>query len=105
MTRRISPAARRGATLVELTVTIAVLAIIASVAAIGIQRQPAPADTLASAVKTARRTAGERGRPVHVRRVEQGQRVELVAYPDGRVIADSAVKVDRLTGQYIEVAR
>lgn len=90
---------RSGTTLVELMVTIVVLGIIASVAALSIRRQPAPVDDLATAVKTARRTSAEKGLAIRINRVDGGREIELIVHPDGRVVADSGAAVQALTGQ------
>jgi prepilin-type N-terminal cleavage/methylation domain-containing protein len=94
-----------GATLVELVVTIAVLGVMASVATLAIRTAPPAVDDVAAAVRRARSDAAERGVPIHLSRADSGRFVDLVAYPDGRVIADSGARVDPLTGRLTKSAQ
>lgn len=90
--------ARRGMTLIEVLVALVVIAIIATLA--GLQVRPAErADPDAP---------GSRIRGARNRAIRTGQRVTFtsdslagtyaVALPDGSVIADSTIPVERLTG-------
>lgn len=91
--------ARLGTTLIELTVTVAVIGIIASVATLAIRRLPPPTNDTASAIRRARSDAAEHGYPVHTTRVDAGRPFEFIAYPDGRVVADSGVPTNVLSGR------
>lgn len=90
---------RPGTTLVELVVTIAILGALAAVATLAIARIGAPPDDLRSALERARTQAAERGTAVRLTRVEQGRFLDLIAFPDGRIVADTSYHVEPLTGR------
>jgi prepilin-type N-terminal cleavage/methylation domain-containing protein len=95
---------RRGSTLIELIVTVALLGIVASVAAVAL-RLPSLDDAagLSARVKTARRQAIESGRAIWFEVPLKPGESDGTAYPDGRVlIADSSVEVDPMTGRIVE---
>lgn len=101
-TRRAGP---RGSTLVELMITIAMLGVIASVATLAIRRPSPPVDDVATAMRRARSQAAESGRAIRVSRIDSGRIADFVVYPDGRVVADSVVHADLLTGRIAPAAR
>jgi prepilin-type N-terminal cleavage/methylation domain-containing protein len=90
---------RKGATLVELVVVIAVLAILASMVTLGIRRLEVAPDDLPTALANARRHAAASGTAVHVSRVERDTAVDFTVFPDGHVVSDSAAQIDLLTGR------
>jgi prepilin-type N-terminal cleavage/methylation domain-containing protein len=91
---------RRGVTLVELIVVLAILGVFAGVTALAFRRKkPVPsALAWASEVAAARRTALDSARQVSLT-VQIGDSVyAATAMPDGSVIADPQLGIDRLTG-------
>jgi prepilin-type N-terminal cleavage/methylation domain-containing protein len=92
---------RAGVTLVELIVVLAILSVIAGVTTLAFRR----ADTgpgvpsWVSAVGAARRTAIDSNRSVSLI-IRVGNAVyAATALPDGSVIADAPLGIDRLTGE------
>lgn len=91
---------RRGTTLIEMLVSVVLLGILASVAAPALRRAAAPpigdvltviADSLDVAIAS--------GRTITLQLSVQGRPAFATVNPDGSVIADSAIHVDRLTGR------
>ncbi|MGH7718681.1 MAG: pilus assembly FimT family protein [Gemmatimonadaceae bacterium] len=93
----------RGATLVELIVVLALLAILAGVVGLSIRRAPEipQAGDIQAMVADARRTAIRSGRSVTRLLSIDGRAIAVTAHPDGVVIADPGVAVDRLTGEAV----
>lgn len=94
----------RGSTLIELIVTVALLGIVASVAAVAL-RPPLAEDgaSLSARVRMARRQAIESGRIIRFRVAGERGESDGTAYPDGRVLmADSSVAVDPMTGRIVD---
>jgi prepilin-type N-terminal cleavage/methylation domain-containing protein len=93
--------ARRGFTLVELMVVLAVLGVMAGVAGLAARslERSDPAAELAAAVAEARSQALRTRRPVE--RVVAGDSgaLRLTAFPDGSVRADGPLGLDPLTGR------
>jgi len=95
--------ARSGTTLLELLVTIVVMAIIAGVAVLAIRPPAAPdGDNPRTIIEAARRRALESGLVVDTSVTIDGVIRAVTALPDGRVIADSVVGVDRLTAAFVD---
>lgn len=94
---------RAGSTLVELIVTLAVMAIVAAAVALALPaKSPAPnVDVIAAA----RREAIVSRRRVSVRVIVMGHAAALTANPDGSVVADSGIAIDRLSGEATRVTR
>ena len=94
--------ARAGFTLVELVVVVAIMAVIAGVGGIAFVRLSRADDvppTGAAIVRAARREALRRGVAVTVADSAPGRAPRrATAFPDGRVVADTALGVDALTG-------
>ncbi len=94
---------RAGVTLVELIVVIAMLGVIAGVTGVAFTRaRPVRSiDANAAIVAAARDSALRTGRAVTLQVSALGARrsAEFTAYPDGRVIADSSLGIDELTGR------
>jgi prepilin-type N-terminal cleavage/methylation domain-containing protein len=92
---------RSGVTLVELIVVLAILSVMAGVTTLAFRRadmtpQVAP---WVSAIAAARRTAVDSDRTVSLT-VRIGDSVyAATALPDGSVVADAALGVDRVTGE------
>jgi len=92
---------RRAMTLVELLVVLTILGLIAGVAGLALRRAPAveTVDSTASLVADARRRAIERGQAVTVVVPVTGGVSSATAFPDGSVVADDALGVERFTGE------
>jgi prepilin-type N-terminal cleavage/methylation domain-containing protein len=94
-------ASRAGVTLVELIVVLAIIAVIAGVTTLAFRRAgstPSVAPWV-SAVTAARRTAIDSGRSVSLT-IRVGDVVyAATALPDGSVVADAPLDIDRLTGE------
>lgn len=91
---------RQAFTLIEVIVTTMALGIIASVATLALRRFTPPRatdpatiidDTLTAVMKT--------GRPVTLSFTVNGQPAVATVNPDGSIVADSALHVDRLSGR------
>ena len=92
---------RFGTTLLELLVTLVILAILASVAVLAIHDPPKPDPTNPRViVQAARRRALEHGVQVDTTVQVGGLTHDVTVLPDGRVIADSIVQVNRLTAVF-----
>jgi prepilin-type N-terminal cleavage/methylation domain-containing protein len=90
---------RRGVTLVELLVVLAIMTVMAAV--VGIAAPPirhADSDPAGTRVMAARRTALLSGQAVSVTVTSGTHSYAVTAYPDGAIVADSALAVDRLAG-------
>jgi prepilin-type N-terminal cleavage/methylation domain-containing protein len=89
----------RGVTLIELLVTLSILATLSAVSTLAIRRmdQPNPEDPrtiLADSIRVALAT----GRSAHVHLVIGGVPTNATALPDGRVVGDSTLAFEQLTG-------
>jgi prepilin-type N-terminal cleavage/methylation domain-containing protein len=98
---------RRGTTLLELLVVLVILGISAGVVVFtlgSLDGDPA-AETVESRVAAARQQALARRRTVTLRlETAEGPR-EVTAFPDGRVVGDTALGFDALTGRPRALAR
>lgn len=95
-----------GVTLIEIIVSIALLGLLAGLVGLALYRStPAPfSGSVEARVATARREALRSGQPVSLN-LAMGGRVRLAtAFPDGSVLADSALGTDRLSGSSVETA-
>jgi Tfp pilus assembly protein FimT len=90
---------RRGVTLIELLVVVVGLGLIYGVAMLALPRKAVPPDDTPHRVATARAQALRTGRPVTVVLDLDTMFAVATAMPDGTVLADSAARIDRLTGQ------
>lgn len=96
----------RGVTLVELIITLTVMATLAAVVTVAIVERPRMEDReLDSLLTGARQRALETGRSVTIRLSVRGQPAFATALPDGRVVADAVLRVDPLTGRVRHAAR
>ena len=90
---------RRGVTLLELIVVVIGLGMISSVAMLAMPGKVIPLDDNPHRIARARTRALRTGRPVSVvLRLDSFFSV-ATAMPDGTVLADSAARINRLTGQ------
>jgi prepilin-type N-terminal cleavage/methylation domain-containing protein len=91
-------------TLVELLVVIAILGLIAGLGAMAFteppRRTPAPMDE----IHAARREAIAAGHAVRLQVHVDGEAHFVTALPDGSVLGDSMLRVDRMTGRQLHVA-
>lgn len=99
MTRAAPPWSRSGTTLIELVVVIAILGVAMTVVGTAVVQMPPHSPTLQDEIRSAQRAAIERGRPqlLTVNRPEGIRTMTIM--PDGSVIADSSLGVDRWTGR------
>ena len=93
--------ARRGVTLVELLVVLALLGVGAALTALAfrVDRSTDPQGRDAERITAARREAVEQGALVRLVLADSTGMRALVVLPDGSIIADKGVAVDRLTGR------
>ena len=96
----VTPRCRRASTLIELVVTVAILAIATAVATLAVRAPEATrVDDEWTKVGGARRAAIRDGRASTVLVRVRGRLALATAFPDGSVIADSAIEVDALTAE------
>lgn len=100
MSRAIGSTVPRGATLLELIVSVAIVGVMASVATLMIRRPPPPnpSDPLTIIADTLERVLAT-GTPLTLQFLVNARPVAVTVNPDGSVIADSALFIDRLTGR------
>ena len=92
---------RSGTTLLELCVTIAIMAIAASVVTLAARRIGAPSlEDSGMRIASARRVALATGQPVLLRIMRHDSVFAVAALPDGSVVADTSLHVDRLSGRH-----
>lgn len=96
---------RPGGTLIELLVTLAIMAIVASVVTLSLRLDAGATDDVERQVMDARRTALRTGRPVTVHLVVRGEPATMTAFPDGGVAPDTALSLHRLTGERFDAGR
>jgi prepilin-type N-terminal cleavage/methylation domain-containing protein len=88
-------------TLIEVIVVVAIVGVIGSVAALMLPRITMPAANDARRVLTdTRRRALHDGVPRTARLLIDSVAYDVVALPDGSVVADSAVALDRFTARW-----
>ena len=92
---------RPGSTLVEMLITMALLGIIASVATLAMRRAipPAASDPMTVISDTAN-VVVKSGIPVTLHFVIDGRPALATLNPDGSIVADTALHIDRFTGQF-----
>jgi len=91
---------RRGTTLLELLITVVVLGIIWSVATLALGSAPAPSQTdPARVIGDTLNAVIESGVPTTLELIVDARPALAALSPDGSVVADSALRVDRLTGR------
>lgn len=94
-------ARRTGNTLVELLAVLAVLGVIAGITGLSFRRVagPAVANEAVTRIADARRQAIRSGRSISVIVSMGGETMAATAHPDGRVVADTALGIDLLSGR------
>ena len=94
---------RRGVTVVELMVTIAIIGFITAMVSLAMpsRRAPTPNAPL-DQIAAARHRAVTEARSVTIAVAIDGQVVNVTALADGSVIADSAARIDRMTGRSVD---
>ena len=92
-----------GSTLVEVLVVLAILGVVAGVTGLGLraESQPPRVDDAVARVSAARREAIRTGRSLTVVTSRDDHVVAATAHPDGSVVADSALALDRLSGRAV----
>ena len=89
-----------GNTLIEMLVVLAILGIAAGVAGLGFRSAtPIPVDETTATIAAARRDAIRSGRSITIYVEQDGHVLSATAHPDGRVVADTALTVDHLSGR------
>lgn len=98
---------RRGVTLVELMVVIALLGLMAGITTVALARRPAvpAADVRVAPIVAARTAAIRRGRDSTVVFEVDGVRFLATAHPDGRIVAAKSLGIDPLSGRRADVGR
>ncbi len=88
-----------GVTLIELLVAVTVLGVVGAVATLALRPLPEPpANDPATAIRALRRSALASGRATAGVVILHDSSFNITAYPDGSVVADSAVGLLRLAG-------
>lgn len=100
MTRRSRPDQRKGVTLIELLVVLVILGLVSSVvgfAPSAMEREPV--SDVEAAIAAARREALGSGSVVTIDVLIDGRPRSVTALPDGSLVADPTLAVDRLSGR------
>lgn len=98
---------RPGVTLLELMVVLVLLSVLASVVVLSIRSIPnaLPLDQANKQVLAARDSALRFGHAVTVEIAVAGSQHVATAFPDGRVVADTVLHFDELSGRPSDAAR
>jgi prepilin-type N-terminal cleavage/methylation domain-containing protein len=98
---------RAGVTLIELMVVLVLLSVIASVVTLAMRAAPSarPVDAAVTRVLAARDTALRTGRPLTITVLIASMEHSATAYPDGRLVADSAFHFDLVSGRPSDATR
>jgi prepilin-type N-terminal cleavage/methylation domain-containing protein len=97
-------AERGGVTLLELLIVVVVLGVVTSMTVLVMPAKLSPPDDTAHRIANARTLALRTGLPVSVVVKLDTVFSLATAMPDGTVLADSAARIDRLTGKAIPPA-
>jgi len=100
MTRAIRSASRRGGTLIELLISLSLLGIMASVVTLAVRRiaPPDPTDPMTIIGDTTSVIMAS-GQPATLEFEVNGQLVFATLNPDGSIVADSLLAIERFTGR------
>ena len=91
---------RRGTTLIELLIVLCVLGVVAGVTALAIRRIDRPSsDDPATILAESLRAAVDTPRTILVRIPNDGKPLWATIRPDGSIVGDSALEMDRFTGR------
>lgn len=85
--------------MIEMIVTIVLLAIIATIGLVSLRNLAQDTGATADEVQQARAAALKSGSPVTALVARKGRMLRLTAFPDGSVAADTALRLDPLSGQ------
>ena len=85
---------RRASTLLELLVTLAVMALVAAVVTVALAPTSRALDPRQAVVAEARRSALRNVRAVTIDTAFDGAAASVTAFPDGSVVADTALHVE-----------
>jgi len=90
-----------GSTLMELLVVLTIIAVIAGVTGLSFRatEHRAPVNPAEARIADARREAIRSGRAVTVITWRGERAITATAHPDGRVVADTGVSIDRFSGR------
>ena len=94
----------RGMTLVELLVTLAIMGVLLGVVTLAVRRidEPVLKDPY-HIVGDSLRAAAASGRAISLLFVMHGTSVAATVFPDGSIVSDSALAIDRLSGKRLHV--
>lgn len=98
-------ATRRGTTLVELLVVLAILATVTGLAGLALVKWSPVRPSTTDHIAAARRTAIATGRTVLLGVVAGSDSQHAVALPDGSVIGATLAGIDRLSGRAADATR
>lgn len=93
---------RGGSTLVELLVVLAILGVVLGITGLSFRREAATptVDAVRARIADTRRAAVRSGKSVTVIvSGDNGRLLAATAHPDGRVVADSGLGIDRFSGR------
>jgi prepilin-type N-terminal cleavage/methylation domain-containing protein len=94
---------RSGVTLIELLVSIALLGLITSVTTLALRRmEEQPPDDPVRMLADSLRVVVATGRPTTLRLMMNGEWALATLHADGSIVADSILRVDRLSGAIVE---
>jgi prepilin-type N-terminal cleavage/methylation domain-containing protein len=98
MTTALKLPSRRGGSLIEILISLTILGIISSVVTVAIRRMPPadPADPMTRIADTINAVLAS-GRPTTLQFMVNGHPALATLNPDGTVIADTVLRVDRFT--------
>jgi prepilin-type N-terminal cleavage/methylation domain-containing protein len=91
---------RRGTTLVELLVTLTIMGVLLGVVTLAVRRiaEPASEDPY-HMVGDSLRAAAASGQAISLLFVVHGRSVAATVFPDGSIVSDSVLAIDRLSGK------
>ena len=105
--KRMRRSQRTGVTLVELVIAILLIGLLATVAGLNVPRdeRASPTTSIRIAIAAARESAIDSGKAITQVITVRGNSYPVTALPNGSVIADSSLLIDRLSGTVATVAR